>query len=143
MSTASAKVQSDVDFSKIKDSAAGRWPELLPAPTALSAMVLTNGRKAHPCPRCNGDTVRCPASDARAPLISSAALAHQLSLQVGHGIATVEIRGTARRIDVSEAVSAYLGMGYQCDLPQQNVSEQACPDKRMSHGTTQSYRAHC
>lgn len=119
-----------IDFEEVKRHANGRWSEILPALTPLTAAMFTKGRDDHPCPQCGGDSVLWPASDVQQSG-RFACRSCTTDKPTGDGIATVAAWTGTTQIVAARAVAAYLGMDCTSEIPQQTVIEQVCRDKRM------------
>lgn len=97
-------------FSEVKAAAAGRWSEVIPALTNLPASVLEKGLSDHPCPKCGGDSVIWPATDATTSGSICCRKCCQDNKPTGDGIATVAKWRGVGQFDAAKAIAEYLGI---------------------------------
>jgi hypothetical protein len=119
-----------LNFDQVKQAAAGRWSEILPALTQLPGEVLTKGKQDHPCPLCGGKSVIWPAKDAQ----ESGSIACRKctdNKQTGDGIATVAKFNGLTMLEAARQVASYLGIKSESQPVKQDLIEQVCRDKRM------------
>jgi len=120
-----------IDFQRIKQAADGRWAEIIPALTPLSAEVLTKGRGDHPCPVCGGESVIWPAKSAE-KTGSIACRKCTNEKPTGDGIATVAKFGGLTMGDAAKAIAAHLGIdGSSGPTIKRDIVSEVCKDKRM------------
>lgn len=129
--TGTASGKPHIDFERIKHEAQGRWADILPALTALSAEVLHKGSDDHPCPLCNGSSVIWPADDAQ-QTGRIACRTCTSNKPTGDGIATVAIWAGMTQGEAAKAIAGYLGIdGHSHNKPQRDLIEEVCREKRM------------
>lgn len=120
-----------LDFEAIRQAAAGRWAEILPALTPLTAEVLSKAAQDHPCPRCDGKSVIWPASDAQ----QTGRIACRVctaNKPTGDGIATVAAFAAITQGEAAKAVARFVGFDPQnCGPPKRDLIAEVCRDKRM------------
>ena len=68
-----------IDVESLKQQAAGRWPDIIPALTSCPADILDGDH--HPCPRCGGTMTRSALAmqEANVPLDIASLPLHQLA----------------------------------------------------------------
>lgn len=122
-----------IDFGQLKQLAAGKWVDIIPALTELPGEVLTRGKQDHPCPRCNGKSVIWPAS--RAEHTGRIACRNCTDGRpTGDGIATVALWSGLSQSDAAKAVASYLGITCDAQPIKRDLIEQICTEKKMPVG---------
>lgn len=106
MTTTPAK---SIDFSAIKEAAAGRWHEILPALTPLPAEVLRKAGTDHPCPVCDGRSTIWPADDAETTGRIACRKCTKDKL-TGDGIATIAAFAECEQGEAARLVAKHLGL---------------------------------
>jgi hypothetical protein len=120
-------------FDTVKQQAAGRWAEIIPALTPLPAEVLTKGKGDHPCPACGGKSVIFP--DRNATETGSIVCRKCTGgSATSDGIATVAHWAGMTQGEAAKAIAGYLGItidGKREPEPVRDIIDEVCRDKRM------------
>ncbi|MFN3192687.1 MAG: phage/plasmid primase, P4 family [Aureliella sp.] len=128
-------------FEVVKEAAAGRWPEIIPALTGLSPDVLHKVGDDHPCPKCGGESVVWPAEGAeRSGSIACRNCTNDKP--TGDGIATVAaFAGLATQGEACSQIADYLGLDTRERRPSTPVDiiEAVCRAKSMPREAFQKF----
>ena len=109
-----------MDFQNIKDQAAGRCGDIIPALTALPAEYMRKGTSDYPCPLCGGKTVMYPDDRDGGPQQHGRFTCRNCTdgKPTGDIIHTVQLWGEyAKQSDAAKSIADYLGMDWDGESP--------------------------
>ncbi|HMO13033.1 MAG TPA: hypothetical protein PKA83_02800 [Pirellulaceae bacterium] len=124
------KYKRKIDFRQVKQAAAGRWTQILPALTQLPSEVLKRGKQDHPCPLCGGDSTIWPSRDA----LETGSIACRKctgNKPTGDGIATIAKFNGVSMLEAAKQVAGFLGIECDAQPVERDLIEEICRDKKM------------